>query len=288
MTIFAITAAMVAAAFGIGVIVGLRQLFPLPQIYRFKRRHWDREDPLRVGIRRPKSSPIQPPGKFTQCILIIGQSNAANEGQERGPRVSGAYDLSLYDNKTRILEDPIANASGTGGSVWTHLAQIMRTEDPSLAPLFCSIAVNRTSIGVWAPRGELHGRIDLALEGMRAVGTWPTHVLLQLGEQDCEGGMDGKVYEVHLRALVDSLRGKNIAAPIFISISTICRSRTPTTIGQAQYTVATTSANCHLGADTDRLDRVVYRFDAVHFSAEGLKACAHLWYNALRPHLVPS
>jgi hypothetical protein len=155
-------------------------------------------------------------------VLAIEQSQAGNTGEAPGPQVEGAYDLSILDGSVQPLRDPVLNVAGTGGSVWTRLACLLRERDPSTAVLFCSIAVNGTSITKWVPGGELHARVDRAI---CAFPRPPTHIFVCLGERDAALGMSGPDYAKQLKTLIASLRDKGLNAPVFIARSTVCQNR---------------------------------------------------------------
>jgi hypothetical protein len=208
-------------------------------------------------------------------VLAIGQSQAGNTGETRGPEVEGAYDLSILDGSIQPLRDPVLNVAGTGGSVWTRLAHLLRERDATTAVLFCSIAVTGTSITKWVPGGELHARVDRAVS---AFPQPPTHILLCLGERDAALGMTGPDFAEQLGTLMASLRDKGLSAPVFVARSTVCQNRGHPEIREAQWGVAVPGA--HKGPDTDSLG-FEYRYDGCHFSTEGLDAAARLWLAAL-------
>lgn len=275
-----------ATGFVIGAASYRRQSFPWPQLYRLKRRVVDNYEPAHQGFLPVANADSVPVPHADLVFLIMGQSNAANTGESLGnQKLQRSFDLSLVDGRAKHLGDPMLNATGKSGSVWSRFAVLAETHRPEATFLFCNVSVNGSSIRKWMPGGELHQRIRIAIDGLRASGNEPTHILWQQGEKDAEDGMSEQQYSANLQRMILALRAMGAAAPIFVSQSTICCNRGSEAIRAAQRAAVTALDGILPGPDTDSLDRMRYRTDGCHFSDEGLSACASLWFKALEGHI---
>lgn len=277
-------------ALAIGFVIGAAsyrlQIFPWPQLYRLKRRVVDKYEPAHQGFRPVAKADAVPVPHADLVFLIIGQSNAANTGESLGNQnLQRSFDLSLVDGRVKHLADPMLNATGKSGSVWSRFAVLAESHLQGATLLFCNVAVNGSSIRKWTPDGELHQRIRIAIDGLRASGNEPTHILWQQGEKDAEDGMSEQLYSECLQRVVRALRAMGTAAPIFVSQSSICCNRGSEAIRAAQRAAVIVLDGVLPGPDTDSLDRMRHRTDGCHFSDEGLNACAHLWFKALEAHI---
>lgn len=214
-------------------------------------------------------------------ILAIGQSNSANHGQTRYTPHRNVINYNFFDDQCYRAADPMLGATGLGGSVWSRLGDLLIQDSLYKQVVIAPIGVNASSIKRWHPNGDLHQRIQRALKGLRSNELEPTHVLWHQGEADAMQAMKGEVYAQYLQEIIVSLRDAAVQSPIYIAVASMCHNPGSVQIRNAQMSVAARNPNVLPGANSDRLDSLVLRYDGCHFSNEGLRLHAELWQKAL-------
>jgi hypothetical protein len=219
-------------------------------------------------------------------LLTAGQSNAANFGELEAISTTGLYNYNFYDGKCYQARDPLLGADARGGSVWTRLGRKIIDAGLARQVVLAPVAVGGTAISQWAPGGNLHPRIFTALEGLSAHGLIPNAFLWHQGEMDAGHKTSTENYVKSGTALVNSLRAKNMPAPIFIAKATICMKFPNDAVREAQSRLADELSGVNPGPDTDQLIHWNDRSDFCHFSIAGLERHAELWLEKLRPMLT--
>ena len=213
--------------------------------------------------------------------IVFGQSNSANYGESRHKSVPGVY--NFHRGKLYLAEDPLLGAQGGRGSVWTRLGDMLVGNGIYDSVVFVSLGMGATPISRWTDGGDLHKRILQAAKQLSDVNLRPTHLLWHQGESDASLGTPPEDYQAMFRKMIQSIRSKEIDAPIYISIATRCKSlRGDSGLQQAQRELVAPSAGILAGPDTDQLG-FAYRYDGCHFTDEGLQRHAELWYEKLVP-----
>lgn len=218
-------------------------------------------------------------GKKLMVALAFGQSNSANFGSVRHQSMPGVY--NLFENELYAAQDPLIGASGTGGSVWTWLGDMLINSNLYDGVVFITIGVSGTEIEKWAPEGELHDRIIRAIKSTRKSRLDITHLLWHQGETDALIGTSSQQYQSYFRQMLASIRNHGITAPIFVSLASRCGETMPDAmIRGAQSELVDVTQNILPGPDTDKLG-ASFRYDDCHFSQSGLQAVATLWHEQL-------
>lgn len=219
-------------------------------------------------------------------LLALGQSNAGNHGvfakSEDAP-------IALMAGADCLLaSDPLAGATGTGGSIWRHLPGALAGDLAGRKVLLSVLAVDATSIDDWTrPGSRLATRLVEHVKALKQLGLMPVFVLWQQGEADARLGTSAAEYQQGLTVLATLLDQAGVKAPLVLARSTVCRSLPNEAIRAAiEQTVATTPGNFILGPDTDRLQGDTYRSDGCHFSQAGLKQAAAQWAAVLGPRVA--
>lgn len=278
----AAVAGLALAAYAYGAASYRHRWPPTPQFERAARQAlWkirpERGFQDRTGRVEVPCAPLH--GSRTAVWLTLGQSNAANEGElayETGPNV---FNLSFLDGRCYIARDPLLGATGTGGSVWTRLADRLIADEHFERVVIVPIAVGGSSIRRWTTGGDLHGRIGRAAEAIRAAGLSPTHILWHQGESDVATGP--QAYRRSFAGVLAEIRAQGLTAPVYVAQASICKNNGSAALRAAQRDLAVEFADVRLGPDTDTLDRFRWRRDLCHFSAEGLDEHAKLWASIL-------
>jgi hypothetical protein len=230
-------------------------------------------------------------------FLILGQSNAANHGDTPYNARREVYSLDFLRMRCFHASDPLPGASGTGGSIWSRLGDLLIEERVFERTLFVPLAFGGAYIVDWGPGGKFHRRTALALSRLRkdlaGVLLPISAVLWQQGEAEANHTqMSALVYRRHFHEIVDDLRNNGVFAPVFVAQATKCDAgahpyENRPAIREAQSTLPDPSRGVFAGPDTDTIG-TSDRYDGCHLSEKGLQRCSELWFNVLssRKHLL--
>jgi len=230
--------------------------------------------------RAPAMLPKTAPGR-TMVALVFGQSNAGNSGETRGAPHPGVFEL----HRGRIYEarDPLLAATGDGGSVWMRLAAKAVASGAYNTVVLVPFAFGTADVASFAPGGSLHEGLLEAVAGARERGLAFTHLLWEQGEADAIERTSGEAYRQRFGAMLASIRGLGVDAPIYVARATRCAKVHPSDeIANAQSALADPAAGILPGPDLDTLG-LADRYDGCHFSTEGLERAAELCLGALKP-----
>jgi len=217
--------------------------------------------------------------RHTMVALVLGQSNAANHGESRWVSTPGVY--NFHRGKLYHAQDPLLGATGDRGSVWTRLGDLLVADGDYDAVVFVTIGVGSSAISQWAPGGDLSSHLQATLSDTQKAGLTITHIFWHQGEADARVTSKA-VYMQRFRDMASAIRAEGIAAPIMVSIATVCGGNMTgdSTIQQAQKELVDPRNGIFAGPNTDDLGET-YRFDRCHFSTKGLDETARLWHHAL-------
>ncbi len=219
-------------------------------------------------------------GKRTMVALLLGGSNAANEGES--PRVANERVFNVFNGRLFRAEDPLLGSTGEGGSVWTRLGDELIERKLYDEVVFVPMAVGDSEIARWRPGGDLHrGLIQRIREARSTMGLTFTHILWDQGVRDALRKTSKAAYQEAFRTMLDSIRKEGVTAPIYVSVATRCGKEKPNrTIQGAQTELVSSMTGIYEGPNTDTLG-LEYRFDGCHFTEEGLRRAALLWLEVL-------
>lgn len=276
--------ALTSIAYAYGVLSHEHRWWPTPQLERALRQGiWHARE--RRGFKDTTGRAEVPCALFTQpdtaVLLTFGQSNAANEGEQAYQPGDGVYNCNFFDGKCYAALDPLLGATGSGGSPWSRLGDKLIAAGVFKRVLIVPIAVGGSALREWMPGGKHHARILDAQRALTAHGLRVTHALWHQGEADARHTTETE-YVGGFQQILDAMRSAGIDAPVYVAVASICQNTGSDAIRSAQREIAATMENVHPGADTDTLDRFVWRFDLCHFSALGLDRHADLWLHALQ------
>jgi hypothetical protein len=225
-------------------------------------------------------------------LLVLGQSNAANHGEARYTSAKDVFSLDFRHMQCCRAADPLAGASGAGGSIWPRLGDLLIETGAFRRVLLVPLACGESSIKDWTPEGTMHPRTTLALSRLRKeldVSVLPfSAVLWQQGETEANRTqMSAQAYKMHFHDVVADLRANGVFAPVFVACATFCEAGTPafqnrTAIRQALLELPDATGGIFGGPDTDTIGPEG-RSNGCHFSEHGLQRCAELWLDALNP-----
>jgi hypothetical protein len=220
-------------------------------------------------------------GPRTMVALVFGQSNSANHGETPYTPKRNVY--NFYDGKCYVAADPLLGATGTGGSVWSRLGDMLIEQGMYDNVLFVPVGVGGTPIRRWTTNGDLQRRIFEAYGPLKKKGFKITHMLWHQGEADRVEKTKKDDYEKMFMAMLDDIRKHGIDAPIYVAVATMCGSAPESfEIQQAQRELVNTSLKIYPGAFSDEIKSIEDRHDACHFSSAGMLKHANMWLNAIK------
>ena len=235
--------------------------------------------------------PIQ--AKDTGVLLIIGQSNAANQGQKKFRTQYPTQVVNYFDGKCYAASSPLLGATGEGGEFITPLADRLIAKGTYRNIVIIAAAVGGTPISRWQRDGDLNESLITLIKDVQTKFQI-TDVIWHQGETDARHPIDTttKIYVSSFHSLVGTLTQLEVRAPIFVSIATRCRSgadwteANPVAIGQRMLI---DNQRIFLGVDTDKLVELKDRYDACHFSENGQTKTAEAFadsISAAQKHII--
>lgn len=281
-------------AYGLGALVGkYRPYLATPYsdwamaiVAPFSDLYCDVEDVTTCGVSRT-DRPAQSCEPFTvgnarhAVLFTFGQSNSANYGETRYTASNRVLNFNIHDGKCYTAADPLLGPDGDGGSVWGQVGDRLIASGTFDRVLIVPFGIGSTSIAEWTEGGRLQPRVAFAARQLAHAGIAPTHVLWHQGENDARSGTAAADYTRMFKALVATLRGNGIDAPVLPAIATLCNDLGSDELRAAQRALPEHIAGVYPGPDTDSLSDMRDRFDYCHFSKRGMEAHAALWTEAI-------
>lgn len=225
----------------------------------------------------------------TAVLLVLGQSNAANFGLTTYNTMCENV-LNFYAGDLYPCSDPLKGATGTKGSVWGRLGDMLIDSGFAQVVIIAPCAIGGTTLQQWKPGGINNHYITETIQHIQAKGLTITHILWHQGEANNAGLLsyalalqNAQQYQIDFKELVAQFRSMGVNAPVFPAIATQCRQSADTLLQQAQRGLASDSLGIFSGPDTDALGDD-YRYDGCHFNEEGLFKHARLWANIILKH----
>ena len=220
--------------------------------------------------------------------VIAGQSNSANHGLPVQRSVTGNVAAMNDRGKWDRANDPLPIATGSGGSPWPLLGDILATREH--VPIgFVSVGWGGTRVDQWLPGGTLYPRLQNALQILGPGGA--KAVLWHQGESDSVSNTTAENYADRLTRVIEQSRldaGYDIpwgvAIASYLPATTIEQEQRVTA---GQQLVIESDPLVFRGALTDDLLGRDWRYDDVHFNADGLVVHAQRWSESLRSYFVP-
>jgi len=222
------------------------------------------------------------PGPDTAVVLAIGQSNIANQAENRITSHYSSEVVNFFEGKCYRAESPLLGATAEEGEFLTLLGDRLVDDGAYRNVVIVTSAVGASGIARWRKGGELNGLMLHALTGLLP-GYRVTQMLWMQGEADYAIGTAPALYTDDFHSLLGTLSAGGVTAPVFIAIATRCVSswKPDNPIAAAQRALVD-NRHVFLGADTDALvgtaDR---RPDGCHFGGRGQVKAADAFVSAI-------
>lgn len=217
------------------------------------------------------------PAEGTAVILTFGQSNASNDGETLYQPQGPVFNFNFLDGNCYKAIDPLLGATGTGGSIWSRLGELLVSRNKYENVIVAPIAFGGSSIIGWTDPGALQPRIGNAVLGLKQHGLEITHIMWLQGSADSR--MPKKIYEAYFDEIADGIRNLEVSAPIYVALET-CNKRTE--VRDAQMALLSEGRKILAGPDSDAISEPGDRWQGdCHFSDIGLSKHAEAWFTAI-------
>lgn len=216
----------------------------------------------------------------TLYVLVMGQSNAANEVDTPLPSDELDNVFIEYDGTLYPAEDPMLGGTGERGSVWSRFARHALATGRWRYVVLSVIAEGGSPLVYWLPGGPVRPKLEERLRAIQQLPIRPDYVFWFHGESDALNSLPRLLYKHDFLDLVGTLRTFGIDNPVLVSQTSLCRRMGTESVRQAQQELARQVPNVTLGPDTDEVG-LDFRRDGCHFTDEGGDIVAGLWMDAM-------
>jgi Carbohydrate esterase, sialic acid-specific acetylesterase len=219
----------------------------------------------------------------TGVFVILGQSNAANQGAGHYVAKRQVDNFNIYDGQCYLAADPLLGASGDGGNFATRLGDKLIEAGLFDRVILAPIAMGGTTVEQWAEEGMFNRRIPVLIRRLHDAGLAADFILWHQGEGNPGmGDSGGRQYCKNLMEVIGTFRKYGVTAPFFVALATLCGGPHPNAenIRAGQLLAVNPSAGIYQGPDTDIIG-TEYRWDACHFDETGLGLAATLWLEVI-------
>ena len=235
----------------------------------------------------------------TAVLLILGQSNAANDGGQRHWSNYGARLVNSFDKRCFIAASPLLGSTDTKGEYWTLLGNELIESGQNDSVILAPLAYSGSEVARWASGGDLNPVLVETMKQLQDSGYRVTNVLWVQGEKDLVMGTTAEAYQEQFMSMVDTLRQHGVEAPVYISIASKClepsnggfKEHIPDNpIVRAQLSLSKSGHGIREGVNSDALLDGDDRYDDCHIGGTGAEKVSQAWLNLLHGdrHLVSS
>lgn len=212
-------AALIAMYF-LGGMSARHEIFPWPQLSALRKTLDDKGRLIGDESKTSVTCPTQT--DRTAVLLILGQSNAANDGGQRHTSNYGARVVNAFDKRCFVAASPLLGSTDTKGEYWTLLGSNLIASGQNDSVILAPLAYSGSEVARWATGGDLNPVLVDTMKQLQDSGYRITSVLWVQGEKDLVMGTTAEAYQEHFISMVDTLRQHGVEAPVYISIASKC------------------------------------------------------------------
>ncbi|WP_112941106.1 MULTISPECIES: sialate O-acetylesterase [unclassified Rhizobium] len=293
--------AALLAVFVSGGMSAKHEMFPWPQLSALKHRFAapeaappsrytfdDKERLIGDETKTAVACPAQT--DRTAVLLVLGQSNAANDGGQRHRSQYGERVINEFDGHCFTAASPLLGSTDTKGEYWTGIGNSLiasgRYDNVVIAP----VAYSGSEVARWADGGDINPVLVDSTRKLHDAGYRVTNVLWVQGEADFVLGTSTQAYEQRFLSMVGTLRGLGVAAPVYISVATKCleprngglkQHAVDNPIERAQLALPKSGNGIVQGVNSDALLNGDDRYDDCHIGGSGAEKVAAAWRDLL-------
>ncbi|MBX5183375.1 MULTISPECIES: sialate O-acetylesterase [unclassified Rhizobium] len=298
----AVGGAVLIAMYFLGGMSARHEIFPWPQLSALRKMvggekaaapsRYSFDDKERL-IGDESKSPVTCPTQTarTAVLLILGQSNAANDGGQRHRSNYGARVVNAFDKRCFIAASPLLGSTDTKGEYWTLLGNYLIASGQYDSVILAPLAYSGSEVARWATGGDLNPVLVDTMKQLQDSGYRITGVLWVQGEKDLVIGTTAEAYRDHFMSMVDTLRQHGVEAPVYISIASKClepsnggfKEHIPdNAIVRAQLALSKSGHGIREGVNSDALLDGDDRYDDCHIGGTGAEKVSRAWLSLLR------
>jgi hypothetical protein len=215
--------------------------------------------------------------------ITCGQSNSANHGAPAGTVTDDRVSAWNYSGGAWTkAADPMPGASGSGGSVWPRLGDLLAARE-NVPIAFACLGQGSTTVEQWTPGNTHYPKVKTAVQAFPVNGF--RAVLWHQGESDSLASTTPANYQSRMQSIVSQSRTDAgwmvpwyLAEVGFHPGSTLIQEE-PVVAGQRRVIHA--DAQVFPGPVTDDFHLEGKLSDSVHFNAAGLADHAAQWAEVL-------
>jgi hypothetical protein len=221
-----------------------------------------------------------------EVFITAGQSNSANHGspqqQPDDDRVSAR--TTIGGNTWQVANDPQPTATGSGGSPWPELGDLL-AEEYDVPVGLLSVGVGATRVDQWLP-GSSHyqNRLRPAIESLGSDGF--RAILWHQGESDSLAGTSADVYASRLNSTIDQSRtDAGFDVPWGVALASFHPSSgaaAEAEVVQGEQQVIADDPLVFEGPLTDDFHFNGWLSDSVHFNQTGLDMHSLRWFEQIQ------
>ncbi|RFB88789.1 hypothetical protein B5K11_25390 [Rhizobium leguminosarum bv. trifolii] len=293
--------AALMALYFVGGISARHEVFPWPQLSALRKMvvaekaaapsRYTFDDKERL-IGDESKTPVACPAQTdrTAVLLLLGQSNAANDGGQRHRSNYGARVVNAFDQRCFIAASPLLGSTDTKGEYWTLLGNHLIASGQNDSVILAPLAYSGSEVARWAKGGDLNPVLIDTMKQLQASGHRVTSVLWVQGEADLVIGTTAEAYQQRFMSMVDTLRQHGVEAPVYISIASKClepsnggfKEHVPdNAIVRAQMALSKGGHGIREGVDSDALLDGDDRYDDCHIGGSGAEKVSLAWLDLL-------
>jgi hypothetical protein len=214
----------------------------------------------------------------TIVAFVFGQSNSANFSGERHYAQTENV-LNYFDGRYYIAADPLLEASGLGGTMWTITANKLIQHRIADNVVLIAAGVGGTSVKQWRSGTELYKMIEERLKDTKRNNSPVTHFLWHQGESDND--TNELEYRTGLEELINLTAIYYPNSKFFVSQASACYPKLSSEIILKAQGDTTRLKNVYLGPNTDLIS-ITDRYDGCHLSGRGIEKAANEWIERIK------
>lgn len=224
--------------------------------------------------------------KSTAVLLALGQSNIANSAKKKLVTKYPNKVVNYFNGKCFIASSPMLGASGNKGEFLTPLADKLIEDGTYKSVVIISSGIGAKQVREWQRGGVLNNMLMEVINDLKNKYKI-TEIIWHQGEIDFLLQTSANDYVKSFKSLLDTIRENNVAAKVFIAISTKCgfgpwTKDNPTSNAQKQLV---DNKQVFLGADTDAILSVFdRRKDYCHLSQSGQLKTASAFASSIQKY----
>lgn len=232
----------------------------------------------------------------TLVLFTAGQSNASNHVKSRYTPKNAVF--TLYNYQLYKTKDPLLNACGWRGSLWSALADMLIDSALCKQVILVNTASGGSSVTHWAYKEGYQKKLQESFMEMDSLNIHPHFILWVQGEKDNEINTPSNEYVKAFLKLKSDFRKAGITASFIMSITSyspaeanlLNQAGIDTAIQNAQLKLIQNNSDILQGPWTDSLILASHRRDGQHFSDFGAQLLVKEYFNIIKKqlHSIPS